>query len=45
MKLTDHQDLKTVLKYENTSVKALKEALTKSVLANRRGRSFNSALY
>ena len=31
MKLTDHQDLKTILKYENTSLKALKIALTKSV--------------
>jgi len=31
MKLTDHQDLKTILKYENTSLKALKAALTKSV--------------
>jgi site-specific recombinase XerD len=31
MKLTDHQDLKTILKYENTSLKALKTALTKSV--------------
>lgn len=31
MKLTDHQDLKTILKYENTSLKALKSALTKSV--------------
>jgi site-specific recombinase XerD len=31
MKLTDHQDLKTILKYENTSLKALKIALTKSI--------------
>lgn len=31
MKLTDHQDLKTILKYENTSLKALKDALTNKV--------------
>jgi site-specific recombinase XerD len=30
MKLTDHHDLKTILKYENTSLKALKSALNKS---------------